>query len=93
MELPKRIWISKDKDSHDKWSSIKFQDDDIKYYRADRYHALLDTAVSLHHWLFELLDKEIVTPASCYPEGSDIREAIESAQLAIDKYNRFLNGD
>lgn len=92
MDAPKRIWLQDDGDCIT-WCSSKDGDDDIKYYRADRYDALLDAAVSLHHWLFELLDKEIVTPANCYPEGSDIREAIESAQLAIDKYNRFLDGN
>ena len=94
-KAPKIIYLQYRENN--KWneghSYSRMNEDDIKYIRHDSYAALLEAAVSLHHWLFELLDKEIVTPANCYPEGSDTREVIESAQLALDAWNRFLDGE
>ena len=51
----------------------------LKRQPADRYAALLDAAVSLHHWLFEIVNDP----------GLD---APDDAQLALDKWDRFLDG-
>lgn len=95
-EAPKNIWLRRapTKDYFSGWDftitwAEKQEDDtDIKYIRADRYTALLDAAVSLHHWLFELV--------KTYDDGiqrSYEREMLDDVQLALDKWNRFLDGD
>ena len=78
-EAPKTIWIP----TNAAYLILlaKKDSDTYKYIRADRYHACLEAAVSLHHWLFELVHHEH-TP-----------EVYADAQLALDKWNRFLDGD
>ena len=85
IKAPKYIWIDTDESFY--YVDIYKRDDDIKYIRADRYTALLDAAVSLHHWLFELRKLCDDGVHRCYKT-----EMLEDAQLALDKWNRFLDG-
>lgn len=87
IEMPKQVWIERNTVIA-RLMAIRTNDNEVKYIRANRYNALLDAAASLHHWLFEMV--------KTYDYGnprSFERDMLDDAQLAIDKYNRFLDGD
>ena len=92
-EAPKQIWLHH---YDDRWNtSISFEDlggNEIKYVRADRYGALLEAAVSLHHWLFEVVDKIVPIMGEYVTAPKEHDDIAESAQLALDKWDRFLDG-
>jgi len=86
LEAPKRIWVDPDEANY-YVEMYKFPDD-VKYIRADRYTALLEAAVSLHHWLFEL--KKEVEQDLIDDEEFQI---LQDAQLALDKWDRLLDDE
>ena len=90
IKAPKYIWIDTDESFY--YVDIYKRDDDIKYIRADRYTALLDAAVSLHHWLFEMKKKFVPFISADVLTQEDYNDIMESAQLALDKWNRFCDG-
>ena len=84
-EAPKTIWITLNSYVRQK----KLRDNDIKYIRADHFHACFEAAVSLHHHLFELTDTLLNRPDVGEREIADM---LDDAQIALDAWNRFLDG-
>ena len=80
-EAPKNIYLHNHDDAFNRAISYTpINDTSIKYVRADRYAALLDAAVSLEYWLCEIV------------HGAESSSICYDAQLALDKWSRFLNG-
>lgn len=87
-KAPERIWLNWDIKV---WGTARTYKDDIKYYRADRYHACMDAGCSLHYHLFELTNALLNRPDISESER-EMADMIDDAQLALDKWNRFLDG-
>lgn len=80
-EAPKYIYLHNHDDAFNRAISYApINDTSIKYVRADTFHACMEAGCSLHHWLFEMVNLE-PTP-----------EVYADAQLALDKWDRFLDG-
>ena len=92
-EAPKYIYLHNHDDAFNRAISYTpINDTSIKYIRHDRYIALLDAAVSLHHWLFEVVDKIVPIMGEYVTAPKEHDDIAESAQLALDKWDRFLDG-
>lgn len=87
MEPPTLIWIDPEESFY--YLRKYKRDDDIFYVRADRFNACLDAACSLHYHLFEITDTSLNRPDVGERE---MAEMLDDAQLALDKWNRFLDG-
>ena len=85
-EAPKQIWLN----DMMSWSVKKMYNNDIKYVRADSYHACMEAAISLDHWLFEITNTLLNRPDVGERETADM---LDDAQPALDAWNRFLDGD
>ena len=86
---PKIIYIQKYDDAWNRsQSNSRMYDDDDKFYRADRYHACMEAGCSLHYHLFEIIKAEESSDVGC----DEMEDLIDDAQLALDKWNRFLDG-
>ncbi len=92
-EAPKRIWLQARSGGGGRnrwitWCVDRINDDDIKYYRADSYHACLEAGCSLHYHLFELINAEKSSDVGC----NEMEDVVKYAQLGMDAWNRFLDG-
>ncbi len=85
-KLPKRIWVSPYA------YSPSMPDDGVEFVRADRYAACFSAGCSLHHHLFKLTYALLNRPDIGESER-EMADIIDDAQLALDKWNRFLDGE
>ena len=84
--MPDRIYIDL---CDGAWSADKiYSSDNVEYIRADRYAALLEAAVSLHHWLFKIRR----TYARLGNPSYHGRKMLDDAKLALDKWDSFCDG-
>ena len=87
-EAPLIIWAALDET---RYLTRDFKNkDDIKYVRADHYYACMEAGCSLNYHLFKLTDALLNRPDVGERE---IADTIDDAQLALDKWNRFLDGN
>ena len=87
-EAPLLIWIDPEESFY--YLRKYKREDDIKYVHANHFHACMEAAISLDHWLFEITNTLLNRPDVGEREMADM---IDDAQLALDKWNRFLDGD
>lgn len=95
-EAPKKIWLQVHREevrleNSDlfmvgvTWSHKQIAETDIKYYRADTYHACMEAGMSLDYHLHK-----ITSAVRNNPEFADM---LADAQPALDKWDRFLDGE
>ena len=80
-EAPKTIWIT----LNSYVRQTKMRDNDTKYVRADTFHACMEAGCSLNYHLFEI-QSSLIAGATV----DALKDLIIDAQLALDKWNRFL---
>ena len=97
-EFPKRIWLRADEKYTNasslciRLSESKHNSTDVIYHSADAYHACLDAACSLNYHLFEITNTLLNDPVTIHNER-EMADMLDDAQLALDKWNRFLDGN
>ena len=87
-EAPLIIWAALDEVRY--LTRVFKNKDDIKYVHANHFHVCFEVSVSLHHHLFKITDTLLNRPDVGEREIADM---LDDAQPALDKWNRFLDGN